>query len=320
MRWWSPAHDALLAKLIEEKQWYWDDYIHFAVEAMTPLTVLENWSNDPYTGGDFIRRQALLYFARARAVKLGLTEAIRAPLVKICPLCDKRFLENSLPSPVARALGGTHLDYCAPCLADCTFQGVGDPRMAKDNVLIYVRDLVDALKRIPQQDFAIGRPDDIAALDLSERLTVLQVLKRRPTTKRIREVCGSWFNALVEAGVLEKGTRRTMRGTQCLARDGHVCLSLGEKTIDDYLHMHGVAHEREPRYPEGQFRADFIARGSFIEYLGLAGDPEYDAKTRIKKKLCAAHSIPLILVYPRDLASVTRLTSKMAPIIAETSE
>jgi hypothetical protein len=100
---------------------------------------------------------------------------------------------------------------------------------------------------------------------------------------------------------LEDGTRRTSRGTQCLARDGHVCLSLGEKTIDDFLHAFGIAHEKKQRYPEGDFRADFVANGVFIEYFGLTGDSGYNAKTKLKQELCKKHGIKLISVYPSDL-------------------
>jgi hypothetical protein len=39
---------------------------------------------------------------------------------------------------------------------------------------------------------------------------------------------------LIDAGVLSNGARKTARGTQSVAEDGHICLSLAEKTTDDY--------------------------------------------------------------------------------------
>jgi len=128
-------------------------------------------------------------------------------------------------------------------------------------------------------------------------------------------VFGSWLNALIQAEILEDGTRRTSRGTQTLARDGHVCLSLGEKTIDDYLYERNVAHEKEPHYPEGNYRADFQIGDTFVEYFGLKGNPEYDQKTKLKQDLCKKHGIQLISIYPADLVSLKSLDKKLAPIL-----
>lgn len=87
---------------------------------------------------------------------------------------------------------------------------------------------------------------DFHDMDFSQRLAVLQVLQRKPAIQHVRELFGSWLQALVEARVLDEDARRTSRGIQCIAKDGHVCLSLGEKTIDDFLHARGIAHEKEP--------------------------------------------------------------------------
>jgi len=43
---------------------------------------------------------------------------------------------------------------------------------------------------------------------------------------------------------------------------------VGEKTIDDLLHVLKIPHGREPAYPEGNFRADFIVNG----YLSNTSD------------------------------------------------
>jgi hypothetical protein len=90
-----------------------------------------------------------------------------------------------------------------------------------------------------------------------------------------------------------------------------MCFSLGEKTIDDLLFALGIPHEREPVYPEGNYRADFLVNGAFIEYFGLAGDAEYDAKTKRKKQLCEAHGVRLVSILPRDLVSSKKLESTL---------
>ena len=60
---------------------------------------------------------------------------------------------------------------------------------------------------------------------------------------------GSWFAALARSSGLPQGVRATARGIRCLATDGHVCLSLEERRIDNWLSDHQVPHERDPFYP-----------------------------------------------------------------------
>ena len=104
-----------------------------------------------------------------------------------------------------------------------------------------------------------------------------------------------------------------------MAKDGHVCLSLGEKTIDDFLYSRGIPHDKEPSYPEGNFRADFMVDGVLIEYLGLTGDPDYDAKTKLKQRICRKHGLRLIAVYPSDLVSTKKLEAKLLRGLHESS-
>jgi hypothetical protein len=208
-----------------------------------------------------------------------------------------------------KRFGLDQLDFCSPCLRD-TLLHSGNESLSKQEVLTYLRDLTDALQRVPPQDFGRG-VNDLHGLSTQERLTVLQILKRKPTVRRVKELFGSWLKALIEAGILEDGAWATSRGTQCLAKDGHLCLSLGEKTIDDILYALGIPHEKEPPYPEGNFRADFAANGVFIEYFGLTGNEDYDEKTKLKKKICKKYGIRLISIYPRDLTSTRELETKL---------
>jgi hypothetical protein len=144
--------------------------------------------------------------------------------------------------------------------------------------------LAELLGRVPQSDF--GKDwSDFGALDETNATDVLRLLKTKPSLENVKDHFGSWLAAFVEAGVLEDGTWKMPRGTQCLAKDGHVCLSLAEKTIDDLLTELGIRHEKEVRYPEGDFRCDFVANGVYIEYFGLTGNPEYDLKTEQKLSL-----------------------------------
>jgi len=211
---------------------------------------------------------------------------------------------------VERLGGADQLDFCAPCLSDTLFPESGDETLSREDVLTYLQDLVDVLQRVPPQNFG-EKVGDLHGLSTEEKIAILQVLKRKPTLSRVKELFGSWFKALVEAGVLEDAAQRTSRGTRCLAKDGHVCLSLGEKTIDDFLYAHGIPHEKEPHYPEGNLRADFIVNGVFVEYFGLKGDPDYDAKTDLKQGICKKYGIRLVSVYPSDLVNSRKLEAKL---------
>lgn len=259
----------------------------------------------------------MIYFAASRAQALGLANKIRKPKWKTCPLCNKRFVEDSLPGPLVKRLGINHVDFCSPC--PCEAFSEGSDTIPADQVSSYLQDLENVLQRVPKQNFGGQGFEDLLGINYQERLALLRVLKRKPTIDRVKELFGSWLRALIEAGVLEDGTRRTSRGTQCLAKHGHMCLSLGEKTIDDFLYSHGIAHEKEPHYPEGNFRADFLVDGVLIEYFGLTGDPEYDVKTRRKQGICKRHGIKLISIYPSELISLKKLNGKLLGGLSESS-
>jgi hypothetical protein len=311
-RWWTPRHDELMKRLIFKWHWHWYIALTEAAFSMTPPfekeTIALFHEDDKRNPGTWYNN--LTKFAQYRAASLGLTTQIRKPQWKTCPICAKTFVEDSLGYPLTKRLGMDHLDFCAPCLRKILYQGTGSSSSSREQVLQYLRDLTSVLQQIPHQAFGeiIGDFDD---MDSNQRLAVLQVLQKKPSVRRVKELFGSWFQALIEAGVLEEDARRTSRGTQCVAKDGHMCFSLGEKTIDDILHVGGVAHEREPKYPEGNLRADFAVGSALIEYFGLQGDPDYDEKTEHKQEICKKHGVDLISIFPHDLVSVQKLQTKL---------
>ena len=310
LEWWTSKHDQALSLQIEEGQWTWYCGITHKIVAITPPEVIERWRQKDPLCSRYAWYNILMHFSISRAGSLGLTKHIRKPKWKICPLCNQKFVEDSLPDPLVKRLGIDHLDFCSPCLKEKVCQNTGDHNMPREEVLIYLRKLAEVLGRIPPQGFGEGI-DDFRGLDFQERLALLRVLKNKPSTFRVKKLFRSWLKALIEAELLEDGTRKTSRGIQCLARDGHVCFSLGEKTIDDYLYSSGIPHEKEPPYPEGNFRADFSVNGIFIEYFGLKGNPEYDSKISLKKKICKRHNIKMIAIYPTDLITGNKLKNKL---------
>jgi len=245
-KWWSAAHDKLIVQLIEKYQWDWYWEITESIESITPQDVMESLKSQ--TSAWYNR---VMYYAITRANDLGLNKLIRKQERKKCPLCDEYFQEDSLPHPLVNRLGIEHLDFCSPCLKDRILSG-GSNTSTKAEIIDFLNRVTVVLERVPSQGVGEGM-DDLIDLSYEKRLELLRVLKDKPSAKRVKEIFGSWLKALIEAGVLIDGARETPRGTQTIALDGHTCLSLREKTIDDYLHRRGIEHHREPKYPESNY-------------------------------------------------------------------
>jgi len=310
LKWWTNAYDELIRNQIVQWQWYWHFYIKDEILRITKPEVIETWkSQDPACQrgiGTGAWNNVLEYFAYARAKEIGLNDLVRKPQWKRCPICENMFLENSLPEPLAKRLGINSLDFCAPCLTSRVLQNTGRDNLTKEEVKQYLKSLSSLLQVIPHQGYSEAA-DDLLYLSFEDRLAALQLFTNKPTTSLVKKLFSSWLHALIEAEILEDGTRKTSRGTMCVAKDGHVCLSLAEKTMDDFLYTHGIPHTREPHYPGSHFRADFEIKGNYIEYFGLAGNPEYDSKIKAKEKLAKNAGINLISVYPQNLIDRTWL-------------
>ncbi|MGW0120600.1 hypothetical protein [Streptomyces sp. NPDC003327] len=128
------------------------------------------------------------------------------------------------------------------------------------------------------------------------------VLSTRPE-RRAR----TWPEWLQLAGLLVDGVRTAM-GTVTTATDGHLCRSLFERHVDDFLHHRGIAHEPEPHYPHHPelnttgLRADWrLADGTFVEALGLMEREAYAAKVERKRELAAVFGLRLVTVTAADL-------------------
>lgn len=114
-----------------------------------------------------------------------------------------------------------------------------------------------------------------------------------------RKYYGSWNNAIEAAGFMPNPV---LFANHHIARDGHICDSLAEKIIDDYLCTVKIKHERSVHYPEGTYTADFKIGEKYVEYFGLAGEHKrYDELRRIKLKLANKYKMNLIEIYPKDL-------------------
>ena len=122
------------------------------------------------------------------------------------------------------------------------------------------------------------------------------------------KIFGSWNNAIRAAGFIPNRSHdnRMYKRVNAKAIDGHLCDSISEVIIDNWLNKNNISHERNISYPNTHHKADWTAaienKKIFIEYFGLVNDsPRYDRAIKEKKKLCYENKIFLIAIYPQDL-------------------
>jgi len=154
-------------------------------------------------------------------------------------------------------------------------------------------------------------PEDLIKI-IKETIEKLNRIPSRREIRRIADSCkkafGSWNNAIIAAGFQpnRSHSQRMYKRTKAKALDGHLCDSISELLIDNWLTKNKINHERNIPYPGTKHRADWgiNIKGEiiFIEYFGLAHDsPRYDRSIRKKKKMCQKNNIALIPIYPKDL-------------------
>lgn len=117
--------------------------------------------------------------------------------------------------------------------------------------------------------------------------------------KPARKYFATWNNAIKAAGFKPNPV---IFADKCIANDGHICDSVAEKIIDDYLSENGIVHERHYPYPGGIYTADFKIGNIVIEYFGLAGEHKrYDELRTIKQNLVRRYKLQMLEIYPQDL-------------------
>ncbi|MEW2624064.1 hypothetical protein [Streptomyces sp. NPDC048106] len=185
--------------------------------------------------------------------------------------------------------------------------------------------IVYALRRLAETEFS--GPPSLAQLDrvcvpfedraLVDEVMLCRFLVPRPASAllgaRPTRPARTWTEWLSHAGLLTDGVRTSM-GTVTTATDGHLCRSLFERHVDDFLHHRGVAHEPEPAYPRHPelnttgLRADWrLADGTFVEALGLMTREAYAAKVTRKRELARHHGLRLITVTAEDLSRLPEI-------------
>ncbi len=147
---------------------------------------------------------------------------------------------------------------------------------------------------------------------IKQKTQELQRIPSRREARKIADSCrrafGSWNNAIIAAGLQpnRSHSQRMYKRVNAKALDGHLCDSISELLIDNWLNKNDIPHKRDASYPNTYHKADWAVsienEKIFVEYFGLANDsPRYDRAIKEKKKLCHKNKISLIAIYPQDL-------------------
>lgn len=306
--WWTDTHDKLISELFATYSWRWAKYIADELIKLS-LSDLRIWTASDPLCREYSWVGVVQYFGAARAVELGLSCPTQ-PRKIICNICGAKCWEDEFPSDLLDGIGFNRIQFCLSCLDKAT-KSTQD-NASRDKIKNYLLTASELLERIPtSKDFYNSRKEILKVRPEKASEAVRLLCQNHPSIKSIKRRFGSWLNALIQAGLLTDGARPTARGTQCIAKDGHLCLSLAEKQIDDWLYDQGIPHEREPHYPGSKFRADFRVNDILIEYFGLTGDKDYDDKTIRKQAICNAEGIRLVSIFPKDIVSIKGLEKKL---------
>jgi len=190
--------------------------------------------------------------------------------IKKCPICGKQFY-------------GTR-KYCSKlCRSKAVNPRKKSESKRREEVLNEIRAFYKLQERIP-------------------------IKKERPgLARRAQAVFGTWNKAIKTAGF---EPNPVIFSKKFIAKDGHICDSLAEKIIDDWLTSRKIKHTRSVPYPEDKkLTVDFVIRNNWIEFLGLNGViRRYDKLVEKKRRLCRKYKLSLIEIYPKDLFPVNHLS------------
>jgi hypothetical protein len=157
------------------------------------------------------------------------------------------------------------------------------------------------LKSLHSQNFEIDLP------------IILKSLAILPPKELVQKYFKSWSHLLARAELLEL-TNRGKGGYRSIASDGHLCLSLGERAICEFLFKLNIGHSKEPLYPKhpnlnpnNLLRADFEIQGIFVEFAGMMGNSEYAARMKLKQELARIKKIPWIKLESAEDEDLARL-------------
>lgn len=227
---------------------------------------------------------------------------------KNCRLCGNNFW----PQMGGEWAGRVPPEYCSICL-EMSFSGSTEffrlmsysTEERQENFVFGIKAFSDFFGFIPRVGTTKRRiimqlrRTGVSGEELDLALMASSLLPWHETAKKM---FGSWAH-LLEAAELLEHRQRGRGGHQSIASDGHLCLSMGERAICEYLNRKGISHTKEPLYPvdeklnpNGLLRGDFLVGSIFIEFAGMMSNKDYAERMSLKSKLAKLKGIPWIKV------------------------
>ena len=132
-------------------------------------------------------------------------------------------------------------------------------------------------------------------------------------SKAARLRFGTWNKAVIAAGL---NPNPVLFAKKYVANDKHVCDSLSEKIIDDWLFARKILHKTNVPYAGTKMTADFEVNGTLIEFFGLRGHlKSYDRLADKKERLFKDNGLKVISLYPNDLFPKNCLNARLKSLL-----
>jgi hypothetical protein len=319
---WTPEGDEIANELADRYAFGWPYLIARSLATSAPMTcrsLMELATREDRPNFDLPDVPEAMF---DHIVMWGSFHAVRKrrtwpePTTVRCPICGREFWNGYITHWMYRSYGPAR--YCNDCCSDARTGHT--ETLTGPKVIKALTDLATAFDAIPGSSFAFNAfPADASD---EKRDQWMRALTAVPAADRIKEIlgCKDWLGVLKVAGLVTDGWKMKRGGVMSHAVDGHLCRSLLERTIDDWLTGQGIKHEREPRWPydpvlnrNGMRRADWLVPdGSFIECAGMMSRPEYALKMAEKQELARLAGIKLHIVTPEDMLRLDKIFGYIA--------
>jgi hypothetical protein len=249
---------------------------------------------------------------------------------KKCALCGSVFF----PQSNADWVGYARPDYCGYCLQLSFHSGHGcweegneksnyqtlglKENEIKDNFIASLKGFVDYAGFIPTSRFTARKLRTMGLEDMSvnDSNLFMKWWAVLPRPFFVKAHFKSWSHLLNDADLLTAPISKGKGGYKSIASDGHLCLSIPERTICEFLTKFKIDHEKEPNYPKimdnhlGDSRADWLIQDTYVEFAGMMGVKEYELKMKKKVTFAKANGLKLIVITPKDVDNLEKIFSE----------
>lgn len=253
---------------------------------------------------------------------------------RTCNLCEKEFY----PQAHYEWPGVSRPEYCGYCLQLAFHSGFDtfkyrEPEinyqtldLSKEEVLnnfkYGMRGFVEYTGFIPTARFTAKKLRNISLLDMESETAddYLMWWSVLPRPFFITQYFESWAHLLDYCDLLSGTKSKGRRGYRSIASDGHLCLSIPEREICEYLSRNNIEHEKEPLYPDldnfefGGMRADWLIGNTYFEFAGMMSIPSYAEKMKNKIKLAKKYGVQLTVIQPKDLEKLEKIFEKVQKV------